>query len=186
MACSISSNPDTGHSFCGSGAGLDRGPAAASPACNSIATSSTNLIHMNARSWMLAIPILPRGPGGGRCALAERQWQELTKPQAGRTRPATSTRDRPRPTTRKVRFDHKFGWLARTLGLSMNMFELKKLLLGTLAQPVVLELRNPSETVNAIHLRDVHDLYKYGFLPAVAEERLNAAGLLTFPPVHSL
>ena len=52
-------------------------------------------------------------------------------------------------------------------------------------EPVVLDPRRPSETVNAIHLRDVHDLYKYGLLPAAAEERLNAAGLLTFPPVHS-
>jgi hypothetical protein len=80
--------------------------------------------------------------------------------------------------------DQKFGWLARKIGLILSMFEVEKLLLGTLAQPIP-DPRDPSKTVNAIHLRDVHDLYKYGILPAVAEERLNAAGLLTFPPVHS-
>ena len=62
---------------------------------------------------------------------------------------------------------------------------MRSLLLGTLAQPVVLDPHHPSKTVTAIHLRDVHDLYKYGIMPAVAEERLNVAGLLTFPPVHS-
>ena len=81
--------------------------------------------------------------------------------------------------------DRKSGWLARKIGLALSTFEMRVLLLGTLAQPVVLDPRRPSETVNAIHLRDVHDLYKYGLLPAAAEERLNAAGLLTFPPVHS-
>jgi len=81
--------------------------------------------------------------------------------------------------------DQKFGWLARTIGLFLSTFEVRSLLLGTLAQPVVLDRHNPSKTVNAIHLRDVHDLYKYGVMPAVAEERLNVAGLLTFPPVHS-
>jgi hypothetical protein len=79
----------------------------------------------------------------------------------------------------------KFGWLARKIGLFLSTFEMRKLLLGTLAQPVVLDPRDPSKPVNAIHLRDVHDLYKYGILPAAAEERLNMAGLLTFPPVHS-
>ena len=81
--------------------------------------------------------------------------------------------------------DQKFGWLARTIGLFLSTFEVRSLLLGTLAQPVVLDPRDPSKTVNAIHLRDVHDLYKYGIMPAAAEERLNVAGLLTFPPVHS-
>lgn len=81
--------------------------------------------------------------------------------------------------------DQKFGWLARTIGLFLSTFEVRSLLLGTLAQPVVLDPRDPSKTVNAIHLRDVHDLYKYGIMPAAAEERLNLAGLLTFPPVHS-
>src|SRR5215203_1356871 len=85
-----------------------------------------------------------------------------------------------------VAIDHqKFGWLARTIGLFLSTFEMRSLLLGTLAQPIVLDPRDPSKTVNAIHLRDVHDLYKYGVMPAAAEERLNVAGLLTFPPVHS-
>jgi hypothetical protein len=81
--------------------------------------------------------------------------------------------------------DKTFGWLARRIGLFLSTFEMQSLLLGTLAQPILLDPRNSSRTVNAIHLRDVHDLYKYGIMPAVAEERLKAAGLLTFPPVHS-
>lgn len=79
----------------------------------------------------------------------------------------------------------KLGWLAKRIGLFLSTFELQSLLLGTLAQPVALDAKEPAKTVNAIHLRDVHDLYKYAILPAVAEERLNAAGLLTFPPVHT-
>ena len=79
----------------------------------------------------------------------------------------------------------ELGWVARRFGLRLSTDEMRRLLLGTLAQPVVLDPRDPSKTVNAIHLRDVHDLYKYGIMPAVAEERLNMAGLLTFPPVHS-
>lgn len=79
----------------------------------------------------------------------------------------------------------EFGWLARAFGLFLSTFEMRSLLLGTLSQPVVLDARNPAKQVNAIHLRDVHDLYKYGIMPAVAEERLNAAGLLAFPPVYS-
>jgi hypothetical protein len=81
--------------------------------------------------------------------------------------------------------DQKFGWLPRKIGLFLSTFEMRSLLLGTLAQPVVLDPRDPATTVNAIHLRDIHDLYKYGIMPAVAEERLNVAGLLTFPPVHA-
>jgi hypothetical protein len=78
--------------------------------------------------------------------------------------------------------DKKFGWLARRIGLFLSTFEVRSLLLGTFAQPVLVDPRNSLRTVNAIHLRDVHDLYKYGFMPATAEERLEAAGLLAFPP----
>jgi hypothetical protein len=81
--------------------------------------------------------------------------------------------------------DQKFGPLARAIGLYLSTFEIQSLLLDTLAQPVATDPRDPSKTVNAIHLRDVHDLYKYGILPAAAEERLNVAGLLTFPSVHA-
>jgi len=81
--------------------------------------------------------------------------------------------------------DPQFGWLAKRIGLFLSTFEVQSLLLGTLAQPVVMNAGDPTKTVNAIHLRDVHDLYKYGILPAAAEDRLSAAGLLTFPPVHS-
>jgi hypothetical protein len=80
--------------------------------------------------------------------------------------------------------DPKFGWLARRIGLFLSTFEIQSLLLGTLAQPLV-DPQDSSKTVNAIQLRDVHDLYKYALLPAVAEDRLNAAGLLPFPPVPS-
>jgi hypothetical protein len=79
--------------------------------------------------------------------------------------------------------DPQFGWLARRVGLFLSTFEVRTLLLGTFAQPIVLDPRDRSKTVNAIHLRDVHDLYRYGLIPAAAEERLNAAGLLNFPPV---
>ena len=81
--------------------------------------------------------------------------------------------------------DQKFGRLARAIGLFLSTFEMRSLLLGALAQPIVMDPRDPSKTVNAIYLRDIHDLYKYGIIPAAAEERLHAAGLLTFPPVHS-
>jgi hypothetical protein len=81
--------------------------------------------------------------------------------------------------------DPKTGRLARAVARFMSTFEMSKLLLGTLAQPVALDARDPAKTVSAIHLRDLHDLYKYGVLPAVAEDRLNAAGLLTFPAVHA-
>ena len=65
------------------------------------------------------------------------------------------------------------------------MFEMKFLLLGVLAQPIPVDPQNPGEKLNAILLRDVHDLFKYGWIPAAAEQRLNAAGLLEFPPVRT-
>lgn len=77
------------------------------------------------------------------------------------------------------------GRFGRGLGLFLSTFEMKNLLLGVLAQPVVLDSQKPSKRVNAILLRDVHDLFKYGWIPAAAEGRLNAAGLLEFPSVHT-
>ncbi len=77
------------------------------------------------------------------------------------------------------------GRFGRGLGLFLSTFEMTNLLLGVLAQPVVLDSQKPSKRVNAILLRDVHDLFKYGWIPAAAEGRLNAAGLLEFPPVHT-
>jgi hypothetical protein len=81
--------------------------------------------------------------------------------------------------------DPDAGWLSKKLGLFLSTFEMSSLLLGTLAQLVSLDNTLPSNKVNAIHLRDLHDLYKYGLMPAVAEERLSSAGLLTFPPVYA-
>ncbi|MFN3688518.1 hypothetical protein [Salinarimonas sp.] len=81
--------------------------------------------------------------------------------------------------------DMSAGWLARRLGLFLSTFEMTSLLLGTLAQSIPPDPSAPSKVVDALHLRDLHDFYKYGLLPAVAEERLAAAGLLSFPPVHA-
>jgi hypothetical protein len=53
--------------------------------------------------------------------------------------------------------DPRYGWLARKIWFFLSTFEMRSLLLGTLAQPIVLDPRGPSKTVNAIHLRDVHD-----------------------------
>lgn len=81
--------------------------------------------------------------------------------------------------------DREAGWLSKRIGLFLSTFEMQSLLLGTLAQPVSIDHGDPAKTVNAIQLRDLHDLYKYGVMPAVAEERLNAAGLLAFSIVCS-
>jgi hypothetical protein len=60
------------------------------------------------------------------------------------------------------------------LGPQMSAFEMEDLLLGVLGQAVEIE----AQSTQAILLRDVHDLYKYGFLTVPVEERLAAAGLL--------
>jgi hypothetical protein len=75
------------------------------------------------------------------------------------------------------------GWLSKKIGLFLSTFEMQSLLLGTLAQPISLDHSHPKKKVSAIHLRDLHDLYKYGIFPAAAEERLKSAGLLTFAPL---
>jgi len=77
------------------------------------------------------------------------------------------------------------GRVGRGLGLWLSTFEMETLLLGVLAQPVALDGPDHASKENAILVRDVHDLYKYGYIPALAEERLHAAGLLQFPPVHA-
>ncbi|OHV17212.1 hypothetical protein BK022_06920 [Methylorubrum extorquens] len=80
--------------------------------------------------------------------------------------------------------DREAGWLSRQLGLFLSTFEMHSLLLGTLAQPITTGRGEPAMTVNAIQLRDLHDLYKYGIMPAAAEERLFSAGLLAYPVVY--
>ncbi len=77
------------------------------------------------------------------------------------------------------------GLWGRGLGLWLSTFEMKTLLLGVLAQPIPKDPKTPTRTVPAILLRDVHDLYKYGWIPAAAEGRLHAAGLLDFPVVDA-
>lgn len=80
--------------------------------------------------------------------------------------------------------DQSYGRLARRLGLFLSTFEIKSLLLGVLAQPIVLDPQQPGKSVNAIHLRDLHDLYKYALIPAAAEDRLHTAGLLDFSALY--
>jgi len=64
------------------------------------------------------------------------------------------------------------------LGAKMSGFEMTRLLVGVLAQEIVLDESKPNDTVMAILVRDIYDLYKYGWIPAVVEEKLEAAGLL--------
>ncbi len=64
------------------------------------------------------------------------------------------------------------------LGTKMSGFEMTQLLVGVLAQEIVLDKSKPKKTVKAILVRDIYDLYKYGWIPALVEEKLAAAGLL--------
>ena len=52
---------------------------------------------------------------------------------------------------------------------------MEKLLLKRLGQNINLNRKDP---VNAISLRDLHDLYKYGVFPAPIEDQLLKAGLI--------
>ena len=69
------------------------------------------------------------------------------------------------------------------LGTFMSGREMEDLLLGTLGQPVSLDASDPTKKTNAISVRDVHDLYKYGLMPAHVEEKMLTAGLLHLPEV---
>lgn len=60
------------------------------------------------------------------------------------------------------------------LGEELSSFEMESLLLGVLGQRIVLE----GKATSAILIRDIYDLYQYGFVPAPVEEQLAAAGLL--------
>lgn len=71
------------------------------------------------------------------------------------------------------------------VGLKMNRFEMEDLLLGVLGQPITQE-KKVKNTVQSILVRDIHDLYKYGILPAHVENKLKAANLLSFPSVQRL
>jgi hypothetical protein len=75
--------------------------------------------------------------------------------------------------------------ISRKIGAFLSAFEMRSLLLGTLAQTISSHSGDVTER-KAIHLRDLHDLYKYGLLPANAEDRLVSAGLLALPAVPSV
>ena len=60
------------------------------------------------------------------------------------------------------------------LGLKISSFEIEKLLLGFLSQ----DLQDHSTGKKGILIRDLHELYKYGFMPAVVEEKLMSKNLL--------
>jgi hypothetical protein len=65
------------------------------------------------------------------------------------------------------------------VGPSISKFEMEKLLLGRMGQDVTLNPEEkPEETIRAISVRDMHDLYKYGVFPAFAEDQLLVAGLI--------
>ncbi|MGH1338453.1 MAG: hypothetical protein ACRBFS_20225 [Aureispira sp.] len=61
------------------------------------------------------------------------------------------------------------------MGDEFSSFEMETLLLGVLGLHIIKE----EKLTSAILLRDMHDLYKYGWVPVGVEERLEAAGLLT-------
>jgi hypothetical protein len=60
------------------------------------------------------------------------------------------------------------------MGSKVSRFEMETLLLGRLGQEINLD----SETVRAISVRDLHDLYKYGVFPAPQEDDLRKEGLI--------
>lgn len=73
----------------------------------------------------------------------------------------------------------KKSWMRTFLGRQMSGFEMSKLLLGVLAQEIEPNVASPGSRVRAILVRDVHDLYKYGFIPAHVEDRLASKGLIS-------
>lgn len=60
------------------------------------------------------------------------------------------------------------------VGERMSKFEMDRLLLGVLGQTITWK----GQSMPAISVQDVYDLYKYGFLPVPVEEKLVKAGLL--------
>jgi len=69
--------------------------------------------------------------------------------------------------------------LTTFLGRQMSSFEIRKLLVGVLAQDVSLNSNISAGKIKAILVRDIYDLYKYGWLPVPVEERLSSAGLIS-------
>ena len=60
------------------------------------------------------------------------------------------------------------------LGVKLSAFEMEKLLLGLLGQ----ELKDHGVAKRGILVRDVYDLYKYGFVPATVEAKFEAENLI--------
>ncbi len=69
------------------------------------------------------------------------------------------------------------GGIRKMLGQFVSKFEMKTLLLGIMAQAIKPN-DSSAETVDAMLLRDLFDLYKYGWFPAPIEEGFFKAGLL--------
>jgi len=76
----------------------------------------------------------------------------------------------------------KASRLTTFLGRQMSYFEMSRLLLGVLAQEIVTAA---GETKRAILVRDVHDLYKFGWIPVHVEDRLVSAGLIAVAPAFT-
>lgn len=76
----------------------------------------------------------------------------------------------------------KANRLTTFLGRQMSYFEMSRLLLGVLAQDIVTAA---GETKRAILVRDVHDLYKFGWIPVHVEDRLVSAGLIAVAPAFA-
>ncbi len=72
------------------------------------------------------------------------------------------------------------------LGTKISVFEMTKLLVGVLAQNISLDANDPGKKVKAILIRDVYDLYKYGWVPIVVEEKLHKAGLINLDPLNQI
>lgn len=66
----------------------------------------------------------------------------------------------------------RFKWLG--LGGELSALEMNDLLLNVLGQKII----NHPTVKQAILVRDIHDLYKYGLMPAHIEEKLARAELL--------
>lgn len=63
------------------------------------------------------------------------------------------------------------------LGARLSKFEMESLLLGRMGQSV--NIGDDTEETQALSVRDMHDLYKYGVFPAPVENRLLDADLIS-------
>jgi len=70
------------------------------------------------------------------------------------------------------------GGIKKFIGTKISQFEMGSLLLGLLSQPTKQKDGDSFSTTNAILVRDLFDLYKYGWFPAHIEEGFLKADLL--------